>query len=125
MEGVGGLRRKWRTMHRRKSVAGAVMVMVVLALGGRLYAAEEKSESGPALALRLTELAQRILRSEPAPSDAAMRQAEALLKAAVKCDPTEPRYARLLADSQIALHDNAGALETLTALRELQPDDQV
>src|SRR6266850_434994 len=112
-------------MHRRKSVAAAVMVMVVLALGGRLYAAEEKSESGPALALRLTELAQRILRSEPAPSDAAMRQAEALLNAAVKCDPTEPRYARLLADSQITLHDNAGALETLTALRDLQPDDQV
>ncbi|HEV8292364.1 MAG TPA: hypothetical protein VGP94_10590, partial [Tepidisphaeraceae bacterium] len=112
-------------MHKGKSVAAAVMMMVVLALGGRLYAADEKSDSGAALALRLTELAQWILRAEATPSDAGMRQAQALLKAARECDPNEPRYARLLADSQIALHDNAGALETITALRKLTPEDQV
>src|SRR5437870_5665787 len=112
-------------MRKCKSVAAAVMVMIVLTLLARPCAAQESSESGAALALRLTELAQRILRGEAAPSDAGMRQAQALLKAATKCDPREPRYARLLADSQIALHDNAGALETLTALRDLQPEDQV
>jgi tetratricopeptide (TPR) repeat protein len=112
-------------MHKRNSVAAALMLTFVLALATRLPAAEEKVESGPALALRLTELAQRILRGESAPSDAAMRQAQALLKAAVQCDPSEPRYMRLVADSQIALHDNAGALETLSAMRKLQPEDQI
>jgi tetratricopeptide (TPR) repeat protein len=112
-------------MRIRKSVAAAVMVLVIGSLGGRLCAADETSDSGPALAVRLTELAQRILRGESAPSDAAMRQAEALLIAATKCDPKEPRYWRLLADAQINLHDNAGALETLTTLRKLIPDDQV
>ena len=112
-------------MLKSKSVAAAVIALFVGALAARLCAAEENNESGPALALRLTELAQRILRSESAPSTAAMRQAEALLKAARECDPTEPRYARLLADSQIALHDNADAIETLRALRKLTPEDQV
>jgi hypothetical protein len=115
-------------MLKGKSVAAAVIVMMLGALAGALGAAEEKpekSESGPALALRLTDLAQRILRNESAPSDPAMRQAEALLKGARECDPNEPRYARLLADLQISLHDNAGALETLKALRKLTLDDQV
>ena len=112
-------------MLKGKSVAAAVIVLVIGAFAARSWAADENSDSGPALALRLTELAQRILRSETAPSTAAMRQAEALLKAARECDPNEPRYARLLADSQIALHDNADAIETLTALRKLVPDDQV
>ena len=96
-------------MHKRFSVAALVIVMIFVPLAGRLCAADEKSDSGAALALRLTELAQRILRAESAPSDPAMRQAQALLKAAVQCDSAEPRYLRLLADSQIALHDNAGA----------------
>src|SRR4051794_26810903 len=112
-------------MRNCKSVAAAVVVMVVGLFGGRLCAADDTSDSGPALAYRLTELAQRILRAEAAPSNAAMRQAQALLIAATKSDPKEPRYFRLLADTQIALHDNAGALETLTTLRKLTPDDQV
>src|SRR4051812_18096165 len=112
-------------MLKRKSVAAAVMVIVFGLLVPRLHAVEEKNDSGAALALRLTELAQRMLRSEAAPSNAAMRQAAALLKAARECDPDNPRYARLLADAQIALHDNAGALETITALRKLEPDNQV
>src|SRR5258706_1067686 len=112
-------------MHRFKSVAAAVMVMVVALWSAKLLAVDDTSDSGPALAYRLTELAQRMLRSEAAPSNAAMRQAEALLIAATKSDPTQPRYWRLLADSQIALQDKAGALETLGALRKLTPDDQV
>src|SRR4051794_13883247 len=112
-------------MLKRKSVAAAVMVILFGSLVGRLCAADEKSDSGAALAMRLTELAQRILRGEAAPSEPGLRQAEALLKAAVKCDATDPRYMRLLADSQIALHDNAGAVETLTAMRPLQPEDQI
>jgi tetratricopeptide (TPR) repeat protein len=112
-------------MLKGKSVAAAVILLVISAFAARSWAADEDKESGAALALRLTELAQRILRSESAPSTAAMRQAEAMLKAARECDPNEPRYARLLADAQIALHDNADAIETLTALRKLVPDDQV
>src|SRR5258706_2992700 len=112
-------------MRNCKSVAAAVMVLVIGSLGGRLCAADDTSDSGPALAFRLTELAQRILRGEAAPSSPAMRQAEALLIAATRLDPKEPRYWRLLADSQIDLHDNAGALETLGTLRKLIPEDQV
>src|SRR2546421_1239900 len=112
-------------MHRFKSVAAAVMVLVIAFWGRGLSAADDTSDSGPAIAFRLTELAQRILRAESAPSNAAMRQAEALLAGATKSDPKEPRYFRLLADAQIALHDNAGAMETLAALRKLAPDDQV
>jgi tetratricopeptide (TPR) repeat protein len=112
-------------MLKRKSVALAVIVAVVGALGARLCAAEDAPASGPALALRFAELAQRMLRSEAAPSEPGMRQAEALLKAARECDPANPRYARLLADAQIALNDKAGALETLGALRKLQPEDRV
>jgi len=101
------------------------MVMVVALWSLRLQAADDTSDSGPALAYRLTELAQRILRGEAAPSNPGMRQAESLLVAATKLDPKEPRYFRLLADAQIALHDNAGAIDSLAALRKLIPDDQI
>ena len=58
-------------MRKRLSVAAAVIAMIFASLAGRLCAADEKSDSGAALALRLTELAQRILRAESAPSDPA------------------------------------------------------
>ncbi len=105
-------------MRRCKTLAWPVMAAVILAVTWPC-AAQESSESAPAMALRFAELAQRTLRIENAPSNAAWREAAALLKAARECDPNEPRYARLLADAQIALGDKDGAIETLKALREL------
>src|SRR5256714_8121722 len=109
-------------MHRLKSVAAAVMVLVIAFWGRGLSAADDTSDSGPAIAFRLTELAQRILRAESAPSNAAMRQAEALLAGAAKSDPKEPRYFRLLADAQNALHDKTRAIEKPAALPKITPD---
>jgi tetratricopeptide (TPR) repeat protein len=110
-------------MQNWKKVALAVFVAVICAPATLLKAADDPT-SGPALALRLTELAQRTLHMESAPSDPAWREAVALLKAARELDPEETRYLRLLADAQVAMHDKAGALETLTTLRAVQRKTQ-
>src|SRR5438552_4091368 len=64
-------------MHKRFSVAALVIGMIFVPLAGRLCAADEKSDSGAALALRLTELAQRILRAASPPRDETIGQATA------------------------------------------------
>lgn len=77
-----------------------------------------------ALALRLAELAQNTLRDQQLPLEPHWQQCAALLDAASRCDPSEPRYLRLLADSLLHLRDTDAALDALTALRRLCPEDR-
>src|SRR5258705_8891390 len=84
--GFGRAQKELKEMLKVKSVALAVMVAGICALQGRLWAADQTAGSGQALALRLAEVAQRILRTESAPSDASWREGSSLLKAAPEVD---------------------------------------
>jgi hypothetical protein len=76
-----------------------------------------------ALAERMETFAHQMLRTADVPPQA-WTQSTDLLKAAVKLDPNEPRYARLLADGLLSLDDSDGAITALRAYTKLQRDDQ-
>ncbi len=77
-----------------------------------------------ALAQRMEAFAHQMLRTADVPPQAWNQSAD-LLKAAVKLDPAEPRYARLLADDLLTLDDSAGAVQVLkNYTTNLNTDDQ-
>jgi tetratricopeptide (TPR) repeat protein len=76
-----------------------------------------------ALADRAAEMAQLIIRDNL--GDSAFRQAAALLEAATRLDPNDPRYWRLLTDAKLQLGDRAGALAALAGYRAIAPHDAV
>jgi tetratricopeptide (TPR) repeat protein len=76
-----------------------------------------------ALAQRMETYAHQILRSDNVPPSAWNQSAD-LLKAAVKLDPNEPRYARLLVDALLTLDDGPGAIKALQSYIKLNRDDQ-
>lgn len=81
-------------------------------------ATEETMHKSPELALRFAALAQEALSVKHiVPGN--FKQSAALLKAAMKLDPDEPRYARMLYEAMLQLHDNQGALEAIKAFRAI------
>lgn len=59
-----------------------------------------------------------------APSATSWGKVVALLAAAHKLDPSEPRYPRLLAEACTYAGDTNGAIDALKAFRQLDPSDQ-
>jgi hypothetical protein len=57
--------------------------------------------------------------------ESSLKQSAALIEAATRLDPTEPRYLRLLADAKLQLHDVPGEIAAWSAYRKLAPDDRV
>lgn len=82
-------------------------------------AATEPSNTSPELALRYASLAQDTLHQKVvlAPH---FKEAAALLMAAMKLDPAEPRYPRMLYEAMLQLGDNAGALKALKTYRGIE-----
>jgi tetratricopeptide (TPR) repeat protein len=76
-----------------------------------------------ALSQRMESFAHQMLRTADVPAQAWNQSAD-LLKAAVKLDPSEPRYARLLADDLLSLDDSSGAIDALKHYLKLQREDQ-
>jgi tetratricopeptide (TPR) repeat protein len=81
-------------------------------------AATEPSNTSPELAVRYASLAQDTLHQKVvlAPH---FKEAAALLMSAMKLDPAEPRYPRMLYEAMLQLGDNAGALKALKAYRAI------
>ena len=79
--------------------------------------------SNPALAERLARAAQDTLRAAGA-GEPAWRASAALLRAATRLAPTEPRFARLLSEALARLGDDKATIEALTAYRALAPADE-
>jgi tetratricopeptide (TPR) repeat protein len=81
-------------------------------------AATEPSLTSPELAVRYASLAQDTLHQTVvlAPH---FKEAAALLMAAMKLDPAEPRYPRMLYEAMLQIGDNAGALNALKAYRAI------
>ena len=78
----------------------------------------------PLLAERLYELAQARLR-EAEVTEPMWRQAAALLGAAARINPKDPRFPRLLAEARMKLADTDGAIAALTDYRKIDPADRV
>jgi tetratricopeptide (TPR) repeat protein len=87
-------------------------------------AAGNDDASAPAMAQRFVEFSRSTLQAKHV-DKANWRQALELLKAAVRLDPDEARYARLLVEAQLRNGDASGAAEALKAYRVLRPDDRV
>jgi tetratricopeptide (TPR) repeat protein len=78
----------------------------------------------PMVAERLYELAQARLR-EANVTEPMWRQAAALLQAAAKMTPRDPRFPRLLVEARLKVGDPEGAIAALTAYRKVDPADRV
>lgn len=114
----------WRM---RAAIAACILAWLIMGPQAQFARADQPPDSvstSQALALRLVELAQNTVRDQQIPLDPHWQQCAALLEAAHRCDPAEPRYLRLLADALIQLRRTDGALEALAALRKLCPEDR-
>ena len=76
------------------------------------------------LAERLYELAQGRLR-EGNVTEPMWRQAAALLQAASRIAPKDPRFPRLLIEARLKVADREGAVAALSAYRKLDPADRI
>jgi len=103
----------------RKLWAGFAAMLLIAPLATR--AATDPGDA--ALAERYCTLAQNVLRTRDVAPDAYRRSA-ALLEAATRLNPTEPRFARLLIEAQLYLKDGPAAIAALQAYRKIAPDDQ-
>ena len=100
------------------------LFLMVAATAPAADAPREITEGEKALAVRFADLTQPLLRNGT-PDENQFRRVAALLAAARRCDPDEPRYARLHADVLMQLHDADGAIEALGAVRRLRPEDRI
>jgi tetratricopeptide (TPR) repeat protein len=84
---------------------------------------EQPPSGGPELAIRYAALAQDTLRQKVVVPPH-FKEAAGLIMAAMKLDPSEPRYPRMLYEAMKTLGDTAGQLKALKAYRDLVPKDQ-
>jgi tetratricopeptide (TPR) repeat protein len=108
-----------------------IALIVALAAGCALADDTDQSTAAPAgdpdgsvaLAENFSTLAHQTFRSKKIPAKALELDA-ALYRAACKLDPTEPRFARALADVLLQLNDVPGATVALKSYMALDPSDQ-
>lgn len=89
-------------------------------------ASADETAARAQLAEHFVEAAQALLPPANQPlSHGVLLQTAALLKGAVRLNPSEPRYPRLLAEAQANIGDVDGQIASWTAYRKLAPDDRV
>jgi hypothetical protein len=96
---------------------------VLLLVAARASAQESAETPNPALAERFAAAAQETLRNQDAGLPSSQASA-ALLRAATRLAPTEPRFARLLAEAVERLGEDQPTIDALTAYRQLVPGDE-
>ncbi len=102
------------------------MGLAHLAWGADAAADPDAMAARAEFAERITQLGQDWLRAGPTTiREPEVRQTAALIDAAVREDPRDPRYSRLLASAMEQMHDTDGAIKAWTAYRRLAPDDRV
>jgi tetratricopeptide (TPR) repeat protein len=100
-----------------------VLTLCVVALFSHARAAAQPADAGNAeLAERIGQMAHLTLSGQIV--DSTLRQATALLEAATRLNPREPRFQRLLADAYLEIGDVGHAVDVLAEYRKLQPNDQ-
>lgn len=112
-----------------KARLALIWAVVVVTSAGPLRAQDADNtpdrDGSIALAQRLETLACQTLRNSTVPASAsAWDQSTALLKAATRLDPKEPRYLRLLIDGLLDNNDMAGAVGYVRTYLQLEPGDQ-
>ncbi len=111
-------------MGRRTSGRTLGLVIALLLCLSQVTGAQRHVDPGDAaLAERFARLAQDSFQDAPA-GVPQIEQATALLQAAIKLNPTEQRFPRLLADAQLAAGNAPAALAALAQYRALVPHDR-
>ena len=108
-------------------VAAIAAPALVCPVAPGVVAAARQAEIDPsgvsALSERLARMAQLSLSGKEVTDDH-FRQAAALLRAATKLNPGEPRFSRLLADAALQLNDTDTAIAALELYTKARPSDQ-
>jgi tetratricopeptide (TPR) repeat protein len=104
-----------------KTVSIALLPLLVVA--GSQAADPPADDAGAALSWRLDAISSSLL--GPTQPPAAWRRSAALLEAAGRLNPTDPRFPRLRVLAMLHLNDTDGAIASLRAYRALVPADRV
>jgi hypothetical protein len=106
---------------------GVIATASIAAAQANLKFSDDEAMGNRAIAERYALTAQTLL-STKAIVPATLRESAALLEAANKLAPDEPRFLRLLTEAYLQIGGDkgaAGAISALTRYRALEPDDQV
>jgi len=76
-------------------------------------------------AAHVSEMAQNWLGMSPLTNTPLLEETAAMMRAAMKADPRDPRYPRLLAGAEQQLKDVDGELAAWSAYRRLAPEDRI
>lgn len=110
-------------MSRFTRICCAAFIGLILGCSAAKAPAQstEPTPGAMALADRLAEMGQNTLRT-PNITAASWMQSAALLEAACKLNPKEPRFPRMLAEALLQCRDVDGAIKALEAYRKIVPD---
>jgi len=98
------------------------LVLILAMCTARSAMADDVPDADVALASRMSDFGTDLLRQKRV-DPAYLQACAAMLRAAAKLDPSEPRYPRLLADACLASRDIDGAIAAYKAYRLLAPND--
>ncbi len=101
-------------------VAVPFLFLAMAMVGNRASAADQPAAGDAALAQRIWEMADPLMRSGFRED---VEQAEALLQGAHRADPDDARYLQMLVDLRTRLDDVPGRILALNGLRKLRPAD--
>ena len=114
-------------LDRRSAAISAMLVALLLAAASPAEAdaptPADLAEARAGLAEHIAELAENTLRLG-ALTEPAFRESAALLEAAGRVNPSEPRFPRLLVSAENQLQSVDGQIAAWTAYRRLMPDDR-
>jgi tetratricopeptide (TPR) repeat protein len=109
-------------MSLRSMRIGLTGWIVMAAACGARAADAPPADAAPALAWRLDGISSAQL--GPGQPDSAWKRSAALLEAAGRLSPTEPRFPRLAAMVKLHLDDVDGAIAAVRAYRQIVPSDR-
>lgn len=109
--------------RRNRSISLALVGALLLGVAAPLRAANDIDGAKP-LSENLAQLAQVGVSTRAITSET-LRQSIALLKAALRLNPDEPRFARLLAEAALQAGDTDAAIEAYKTIARLDPNDRV
>jgi len=107
---------------RSMRIGWSGLIVMVAVCGARAADAPPPSDAAPGLAWRLDAISSAQL--GPDQPDAAWKRSAALLEAAGRLSPAEPRFPRLGAMARLHLDDVDGAITAVRAYRQIVPADK-
>src|SRR3954471_16199932 len=109
-------------MNQKQLLKRLSMSLLLGAACGAAPALAATPEADVSLAARVSDFGTDLLRQKKVAPEH-FKACIALLQAAMKLDPADPRYPRLLVEANLSQRDVDGAIAALKAYRQVAPDD--